>query len=140
MRAVRQPLSLAGGRAPKFKCSFDFGRLPKHPFEIIIRALGHQIPGPFGQLARQRFGRDHIVGPGCFAIKPLAALLIEATREVGSLYKRPRQIFVAALGVVLTLFPAVGNPLSLHRSAVTGEVARAGKPRDLPDFQRDRHS
>ena len=40
-RAQSQPLSLADGRAPKFKFSFRSRWLPKHPLGIVIGSLGH---------------------------------------------------------------------------------------------------
>ena len=97
--------------------------MPEDSPGIVVRALAHQVPGRFGQLARQRFGRNHVARFGRLAVIPLAALLVVAPRKIGRLDKRPGQIPVAAFGVVLPFLLAVGHPLGLYRAAVAGKVA-----------------
>src|SRR5258706_652290 len=101
LRAVRQPLSLAGGRAPKFKFSLLRRGLPKNSMGVVIGFPAHHMPGRLGQLAGQRFGRNHVAGLGRLAVVPLAALLVVAPRKVGRLHKSPGQILVATFGIVL---------------------------------------
>ena len=98
------------------------------------------MPGGLGQLAGQRFGRNHLAPFGRFALRPLAALLIITAREIGRFHKRPGQILVAAFGVVLCLLLVVGGPLGLHRPAVAGEVAGFSKAFDVAYLHRNGHA
>jgi hypothetical protein len=61
------------------------------------------MPRRLGQLAPQRLGGKDLAGLGRLPVVPAPALLVEAPREIGRLHKRPRQIFVAALLVVVPL-------------------------------------
>ena len=64
-------------------------QLREDPLGIVIAPLGHQMPGCFGQFASQGLGRYHPAGFGGLAVKPLAARLVEAPREVGRFDKGP---------------------------------------------------
>jgi hypothetical protein len=75
---------------------------------------GHHVPGGLGQLARQRLNRNHRAGPGFLALIPLAALRIVAHRKVRRLHKRPSQVPVPTLGVILPLLPLVGGAQQLR--------------------------
>src|SRR5438034_5841327 len=114
--------------------------LPKHSFGFVIGSQGHQMPGGLGQLAGQRFGRNHLTLLSRFALIPPAALFIITAREIGRFDKRPGQILVAAFGVVLSLLLAVGSPLRLHRTAVAGEVAGLSKALDVAYLHRNGHA
>src|SRR5437016_5964546 len=73
----------------------------KHSFLVIVALPGHHVPGCFGQFARQRFGRDDLVGFGRLAVVPAPTIDVIAPREVGRFNKGPTQILVATLLVVV---------------------------------------
>ena len=89
------------------------------------------MPGRFGQLARQRLDRDHRAGLGRFAVKPFAAMLLGSPGEVGRFDKRPSQVFVAALAIVVPLLLFIAPVLRVHRAAIAGKVPRCFEAADL---------
>jgi len=119
---------------PRPRCWFH-GRSPissgrtsaKDPLRIVGRVVVHHVPGGFGQLAGQRLGGDHRIGLLFLAIVEAPALGVVLAGEVGGFHKRPGQVTVAVLAVVLAFLLAVALAQAFDAAAVAGEVSRAGE-------------
>lgn len=81
-----------------------------------LAALQHVITSPC-QFVRQRLGRHGPIGLSELLGIEALGLRTEARRKVRGLDKRPRQVFVAVLGVALAfLLPLLMRLLSTQRA------------------------
>src|SRR5581483_7783196 len=136
-----QPVYLAGGGSQNSVLFHGRARqFGKHSFLVVVAVLAHHVPRRLGQLAAQRLGGQHLVGPRRLAVIPSPAGLIIAPRKVGRLHKGPGQIPVAAFLVAISLLLVVAQAPRIDRAAVAGKIPVRGEPSDIPHLHRDGHA
>lgn len=90
-----------------------------------------------GDLVCRCPGRHERIGLAFLALVVLFGFRAIADHKMGGLAVRPREIFIAALGIAASFQFAVAEPLTPDTTAVGGVIADLGKPADLPCFQDD---